>query len=278
MSDINLKWLYDHFKNRASLTIFDIGANQCGDSVRFKRTFPFAEVHSFECSNLLYDNNIKLAQEFDLIYNHVAVDASDGTALFYPSLYRNDLPWMDSGTLQQTNLKLEQLQDLTFGEPYEVKTLCINTYCKKIDAVPNFIHIDAEGKEPDILESIYDEYLPDLIWSERPLGHKKDVLDNILEKKQYCVKYRDTHDILYAKNGYHVEDYVPFLYEYGVTPDFDREILLNLWIQDYNTIKDPSWPEITSVEDFDNLPDDIKTECETVHNFTFYNEFNKRKA
>ena len=42
---------------------------------------------------------------------------------------------------------------------------------------------------------------------------------------------------------------------------------LQNWINDYNQIKDPSWPECNSYSDWENLPDHIKKECEDVHDF-----------
>lgn len=38
----------------------------------------------------------------------------------------------------------------------------------------------------------------------------------------------------------------------------------------YNSVKDPSWPECTSAEDFKSLPAWIQDECNTVHQFEEY--------
>ena len=53
----------------------------------------------------------------------------------------------------------------------------------------------------------------------------------------------------------------------------------------YNAVKDESWPSISNIEDFNNLPTRIQTECLTVHKLTpseiqsdfygdIYDEFN----
>jgi hypothetical protein len=46
----------------------------------------------------------------------------------------------------------------------------------------------------------------------------------------------------------------------------------------YNTVKDPSWPNCQTLEEFDNLPNHIKTECNKVHGLTkfinFYSSYN----
>jgi len=44
-----------------------------------------------------------------------------------------------------------------------------------------------------------------------------------------------------------------------------KKLVQNHFVQAYKAIKDLSWPEITSVDDFESLPDRIKEECITVH-------------
>jgi len=44
-----------------------------------------------------------------------------------------------------------------------------------------------------------------------------------------------------------------------------KKLLQNHFIQAYKSIKDLSWPEITSADDFESLPDRIKEECVTVY-------------
>jgi hypothetical protein len=40
-------------------------------------------------------------------------------------------------------------------------------------------------------------------------------------------------------------------------------------IDGYNAVKDDAWPAITSIEEFQNLPDWIQTECREIHNLTY---------
>lgn len=44
--------------------------------------------------------------------------------------------------------------------------------------------------------------------------------------------------------------------------------------ESYNAIRDPSWPEVKSIDDFKKLPDRIKVECIEVHNLELL-ELNK---
>jgi len=42
---------------------------------------------------------------------------------------------------------------------------------------------------------------------------------------------------------------------------------IDLWFQNYNVIKDTAWPEMSDILDWDQLPDDIKDECQHTHGF-----------
>lgn len=46
-------------------------------------------------------------------------------------------------------------------------------------------------------------------------------------------------------------------------PNFDSN-----WRRSYNAIRDESWPDCNTVDDWDSLPDNIKDECITTHNFS----------
>ena len=41
-----------------------------------------------------------------------------------------------------------------------------------------------------------------------------------------------------------------------------------VWNEKYSAIKDQSWPDCESYEDFDSLPNHIKKECIEVHKFS----------
>jgi hypothetical protein len=57
--------------------------------------------------------------------------------------------------------------------------------------------------------------------------------------------------------------------------EYDVPLNQPMFIKDlkksYNAIKDPAWPDINSVEDWNNLPEWIRQECETVHNVSLEN-------
>ena len=45
-----------------------------------------------------------------------------------------------------------------------------------------------------------------------------------------------------------------------------KKLVQNHFLRAYNTVSDPTWPPVTSLEDFNLLPDRIKEECITIHN------------
>jgi hypothetical protein len=59
-------------------------------------------------------------------------------------------------------------------------------------------------------------------------------------------------------------------------PADNQQIATNMqesWIKfvdEYKKVADPSWPELTKLEDYENLPDYIKKECREVHEITWH--------
>ncbi len=44
-----------------------------------------------------------------------------------------------------------------------------------------------------------------------------------------------------------------------------QKLVESLFVESYYDIADPSWPKITSVNDYKNLPDNIRNECQNIH-------------
>ena len=59
--------------------------------------------------------------------------------------------------------------------------------------------------------------------------------------------------------------YVPLRKQYI---DFNLKAQEANWAQSYDIIKDSSWPECKGYEDFDRLPDVIRSECANIHQFS----------
>lgn len=50
--------------------------------------------------------------------------------------------------------------------------------------------------------------------------------------------------------------------------EMEMKFLESTWEKQYNIIKDESWPECNTYKDFEYLPDNIKEECITLHQFS----------
>jgi NDP-sugar pyrophosphorylase family protein len=51
MSELNLNWLEENFKNK-EIVVFDIGSANLHDTVRIKQVLPDAKFYSFECNKV----------------------------------------------------------------------------------------------------------------------------------------------------------------------------------------------------------------------------------
>lgn len=265
MSDINLEWLHTQYSSKKNLIIFDIGCADCSDSVRFRLAFPNAIIYSFDCNDYWLENNLLKAKEFDLIYNHVAVDSVNGKATFYPSISKDGEPWHWSGTLVRNTINALD-NGTEFGDPFEVETIRLTDFCKDNQVKPTFIHIDAESKEKDILSNLDQEFLPELIWAEQDFKQPPEVLDNVLSNF-YRMKYRDVYDTLYERLDCNFKDYVPYAFIHGQVSKFEKSLLEDKWLDSYKKIKDDSWPNLERMIDFYKLPDYIQQECKEDFNF-----------
>jgi FkbM family methyltransferase len=166
------------FKQNEALTIFEIGACEGEDSIRYSRLFPSSKVHAFEP----LPNNIKLI-ESNLIkygiknvsYYNIALSSVNGSAEFYVSQGRPDgLPetdW-DFGNKSSSLLPPDKHKDLAafieFKDKITVQTLTLESFCKnnKISII-DFIHMDVQGAELMVLQGA-GEFLSSIkvIWLE----------------------------------------------------------------------------------------------------------------
>jgi len=68
----------------------------------------------------------------------------------------------------------------------------------------------------------------------------------------------------------HIQDRYNEIYA-PITQKWIEYRLSNLdhaWDKKYQLIKDPSWPECGTIQEFENLPTWIQDECKNIHNFT----------
>ena len=159
------KELQKIFEKGEPKVIFDIGACEGEDSIRYSFLFKTATIYSFEP---LPDNYNKCLNNFAKFTNNrirsfqLALSSSDGSAKFYVSsgnpdgVIQSDWDYGNkSSSLYPPDTSYKQFEWLKFEKQIEVKTQTISSFCldqsiQKID----FIHMDVQGAELDVLKGI----------------------------------------------------------------------------------------------------------------------------
>lgn len=193
--------------------IFDIGACEAEDSIRYSNIFPKSTVYAFEprpdnCSKakeLILKNN-----KHNIVIEQLALSNQNGIAEFHvsegePKDLQNDENW-DYGNKSSSLLPpSEQLKKhtewLNFNQSIKVNTLRLDCYVeeKKIEKI-DFIHMDVQGAELMVLEGA-GSFLSKIkiVWLEveavelykgQPL--KNDV-ENFMKKNNF-INFLDTVD------------------------------------------------------------------------------------
>lgn len=151
------------FKKTDRLIIFDVGACEGEESIRYKNIFPLASIFLFEPlpkNQTLIFENIKKENLKNVNLFPIALSDENGFTKFYTSSGRPkevqiDLDW-DFGN-KSSSLLAPQLKNmpewLKFNEVIEVQTMTLDFFVEdnKIDSI-DFIHMDVQGAELKVLE------------------------------------------------------------------------------------------------------------------------------
>jgi len=142
--------------------IFDIGACEGEDSIRYSNLFQAAKVYSFEP---LPDNYNKCLRNFSKASNRIkvfqmALSSSNGSATFYVSSGNpdgvNQSEWdygNKSSSLYPPDSSYNKLEWLKFEKEIEVETQTISFFCENQSITQiDFIHMDVQGAEIDVLK------------------------------------------------------------------------------------------------------------------------------
>jgi|LakMenE18May11ns_1017448.scaffolds.fasta_scaffold9948506_5 FkbM family methyltransferase len=206
MSDFNLKWIKQIIGAKENITIFDVGAFNFEDSIRFKINFPNANVYAFEAFIL---NCVKFSQK--AIQNGVrtynlAISDKNGETIFYNSTDYNGIEWTCSGSILKPSPKegAELHKGLNYNkEGITVQTIRLDDFCKKnsIESI-DIIHMDIQGAEYYAIKGL-GEIRPKIIFCEtcEYESYENSLtlndLDNLLLEMGYEIKGRYTDDTLY---------------------------------------------------------------------------------
>lgn len=161
-------------------TVFDIGACEAEDSIRYARLFPKANVYAFEPR----PDNILKGQQFLNHYNctqvvleNIALSDTNGKAEFYlsegqPEGAKSHEDWdfgnKSSSLLPPSEEMKKHTEWLQFKSKIEVNTLRLEDYARKKQLSEiDFAHIDVQGAELMVLKGAGD-FLKKikLIWME----------------------------------------------------------------------------------------------------------------
>ncbi|GEO07620.1 FkbM family methyltransferase [Segetibacter aerophilus] len=155
------------FPRKKSLTIFEIGACEGEDSVKYSRLFPEAKIYAFEPlpANIpLIQHNFLKYGVRNASYFNKALSNKEGQAEFYVSSGRPDealeSDWdygNKSSSLLQPEKHLETAPFIQFKDKIVVETITLKSFCiaNNIKAI-DFVHMDVQGAELMVLEGAGD--------------------------------------------------------------------------------------------------------------------------
>ncbi len=206
--------------------VFDIGACEAEDSIRYSLLFPNATVYAFEPrpDNLAIGReSIKKYKRNNIVLEGIALSNENGTAEFFlsegePGDLKNSEEWdfgnKSSSLLPPSEEMKKHTSWLQFNKKIEVQTMLLSDYVKNKQVLEiDFAHIDVQGAELMVLTGAGD-FLSKikLIWMEVEAVelYKNQPLKNDVEKfmeKNNFINLLDTvndvaGDQLYANMNY----------------------------------------------------------------------------
>lgn len=161
---------------RRKSVIFDIGACECEDSIRYKKAFPNSIIHSFEPLEKNYQKCLNNIKKFDADINvhKLALSDKEGVSIFHISSGNpedGDTEEWDYGNKSSSLLEPDKTKAnpwLKFEEKTEVQTSTIDLFCDKYNITTvDYIHMDVQGAEMLVLKGA-EKMLPKIksIWLE----------------------------------------------------------------------------------------------------------------
>jgi FkbM family methyltransferase len=202
MSFLNLEFLKENFYED-KIVFFDIGSCDLWDTKDFVKTLPKATFYAFEPFKGYYEISLERSFEYGVNFFNYAVSDVNGDVLFYPSEKQGQQEQLQSSSIfKKTNKNI-----ITYGEPYMVKSITLETFCDEHNISPDFIHIDVEGSEFNVFKKL-GNHRPKGIWIEMN-GHEnyengRNVkgnfdyeLDELLKSYGYELAAENAADSLY---------------------------------------------------------------------------------
>ena len=169
---LEVELIKQFFPIRDNLTIFDIGACDFKDSIRFKEHFPSATVWAFEPDIDNINNHRHTADSLGIYVVPVAISDVNSEIVFYPSETLNGKEWKFSGsvkkpiTIDGTSEGINH-KGLHYNlNGYVVQSVRLDTFCElnSISQI-DYLHVDVQGAEYDVMNSL-NTLRPKIIFAE----------------------------------------------------------------------------------------------------------------
>lgn len=159
------KELRSLWKQEDEIVIFDVGACEGEDSIRYSKLYPSSRIYSFEPlpkNAAKIDENFQLYDVSNASMCKYALSETDGLSEFYvssgcPEWVEHDTEWdfgnKSSSLLKPTQELKSNFSWLKFGDKISVKTQRVDTFCAKNSiARIDFMHLDVQGAELSVLK------------------------------------------------------------------------------------------------------------------------------
>jgi FkbM family methyltransferase len=154
-------------KTKGNLVVFDVGACEGEESIKYSRLFPNANIYSFEPlpENItLIRNNFRNYEVKNASYYNKAVSSKNGVTDFFVSsgqpenAAKSDWDYGNkSSSLLQPDKHLEVASFIKFETRIKVETITLKSFCTE-NNIPSidFLHMDVQGAELMVLEGAQD--------------------------------------------------------------------------------------------------------------------------
>ena len=169
------------FRKEDELIIFDIGACEAEDSIRYSKLFPKATIFAFEPRPDNFTKAKELINQYQckdsIVLENLALSNANGVADFFvsegePNELKNDEHWnygnKSSSLLPPSDLIKKHTEWLEFNKTIQIITQRLDGFVakKQINTI-DFVHMDVQGAELMVLEGA-GEFLEKikLIWLE----------------------------------------------------------------------------------------------------------------
>jgi FkbM family methyltransferase len=205
MSYVSLDFLKENFSDQ-KIVFFDIGCCNLWDTKDFVSVLPDATFYAFEPLKDYYEINLERCVEYGVNFFNYAMSDVNGEILFYPSEKQGEQEQLQSSSIFKPTIR----NVVSYGEPYMVKSVTIESFCEKHKTSPDFIHIDVEGAEYNVFMGL-GKHRPKGIWVEM-IGYRyyqngrsdrndfdkiDNELDKLLRSYGYEVAFQSDNDSLY---------------------------------------------------------------------------------